>query len=256
MHAWLAQYPAFTSQVIAGDPMGVIEYADVDNLTAEQGRRLLQALQLLAKRNPDFRGRGQYSLRGIVQPALVEDVRALLTDPDTPFGLQMLLPEALRTAPIWDFVSDLITRRLAAGTIEPAKLWYWLLPFDADGGGNRKTREKLTQLLQRDAVLRLRVLRHVLLEKQVGSTLAARFWCLLDRSSGFAATPDEIVALLSELDPTDLADQRWRDLVQLTRHDHENGAAMIRRFSSTASHAQPSSNTTRLDWAAASSIPF
>ena len=122
-----------------------------------------------------------------------------------------------------NFAFHLITRRLAMGTIEPAKLWYWLRPFES-GGDGRKTRERLTRLLEEDATLRLGMLRYVLLVQPGESTPWARYWHLSERSAGFAPTPDDIIALLGELDPTKLDDERWRDLVQLTKHDSDNGA--------------------------------
>lgn len=353
VHAWLVREPALAKQVIAADPMGVVEYGDADNLTADQGRCLLNALQILAKRNPDFCGWGPYSLQGIIQPGLMEDVRALLTDAGTPFGFQTLILEALRTAPsasqlenelhalvldqnaafasrrraaealagmrhaqdwqtivttllaqgdelalrlaievmdevgyryfeddliadlivsfakcesrtigvlsgpedhlpdsridgvlnrlsetvkalgyryqrpgnreLTDFMYRLITRRLVVADIEPGKLWSWLEPFDSDAGGDRKTRERLSQLLQEKAALRLATLRHVLLRELHGGTLRGQCWQLTDRSAGFAPTPGDIIALLGEFDPSNIEDERWRDLVQLTQHDHENG---------------------------------
>jgi hypothetical protein len=354
MHAWLVRDPRFAGQVIAGDPMGVVEYGDAANLTVEQGRHLLQALRALAMRVPDAIGWGAYSLQGAVQPALIGDVRALINDPGTPFGLQKLILEALGTAQItgkleselqtlvlnqsaifasrrraatalsglkhaqdwqtmlgtllkqgdeltlrlaievmdeigyehlddelvanliasfakfhsrtlgvlWgperhlpdariegvldryiesvktiadgnegqvnqevaDFAYHLIARRLALGDVEPTKLWYWLQPLDSDAGGDRKTRANLAHALQENTKLRRGVLRHVLLGDPNAGTPWTQYWHLADRSAGFTPTPDDIVALLADLDPSNIQDERWRDLISLTRHDHESGA--------------------------------
>jgi hypothetical protein len=110
------------------------------------------------------------------------------------------------------------------GTVEHAKLWSWLEPFESSAGSDSKTRAKLDQLLDQDAALRLGVLRYVLLEQPGEGTPWARYCDLADRSAGFAPTPADIITLLSELDPTKLDDERWRDLLQLTRHDADHGA--------------------------------
>lgn len=363
MHAWLAQDPALAAQVFDGDPMGVVEYGDADSLTVEQGRHFLQALQRLALRNPEFRDWSLHSLKGVVQPALVDDVHALLADPGTPFSLQMLILEALQNAPIaaaleselrtlfldpvvafaarrraasalaglehaqdWemllgqlhesgdeltlrlaievmneigyeyvtdqlaanlivsfamresrtigvlagmenhlpdsriddfldryveviraadmpyghqcqrdlaDFAYHFVVRRLGMESIDPLKLWYWIQPFESDTGIDRTTRERLAQLIQDNGALRLGVLRHVLLERTDGGSPYARYCSLTDRSSGFAVTPDDVIELLGRLDPSDVKDERWRDIVRLTQHDHEHGAevrAAARRF--------------------------
>lgn len=96
MHAWLANDPALAAAVIAADPMGVVEYGDADNLTPSQGRVLLEALETLAARYPHFRDWGPYSARGIAQLALLNELRRLIVDTDTPFGLRLLVVEQIK----------------------------------------------------------------------------------------------------------------------------------------------------------------
>lgn len=91
IHAWLARDPALAPTVIAADPMGVIEYGNADDLTVEQARLLLRALEVLATVSPGFRNWGQYSARGIAQTELADDVRRLITAPETPFGVRLLV---------------------------------------------------------------------------------------------------------------------------------------------------------------------
>ena len=100
LHAWLACEPSLAMQVIAADPMGVIEYGDADDISLEQARALISALKRLAADNPNFRDWGEYSVRGIVQAELVSEVRELITDPDTPFGLRLLVLESIKGAKI------------------------------------------------------------------------------------------------------------------------------------------------------------
>lgn len=100
IHAWLARDPALAQAVIAADPMGLIEYGDADDLTIEQARSLLRALEFLAADNPRFRDWGTYSVRGIAQPELVDDARRLITAPETPFGLRLLVLQAIKGAKV------------------------------------------------------------------------------------------------------------------------------------------------------------
>jgi hypothetical protein len=107
LHAWLAHHDkALAPAVIAADPMGVIEYGDADELEPALARLLLEALQELAKQNPRFRDWQSYSLKGVVQPELLIDVRALIIDPKTEFGLRLLLIEAVKGSPIAEALRD------------------------------------------------------------------------------------------------------------------------------------------------------
>lgn len=109
MHAWLAQDPHLSKEVIAADPMGVIEYGDADELTVEQARGLMKALELLAAENPRFRDWGPYSLRGILKPALLDELRRLITSKEISFGLRRLILEAIKgSAVTLELASDLL----------------------------------------------------------------------------------------------------------------------------------------------------
>lgn len=101
LHAWLAHHsPALAPSVISADPMGVVEYGDADELTPNQARLLLASLQRLAQQNPRFHDWQQYSLKSVVQPQLLADVRALINDSSAEFGLRLLLIGAIRDSPI------------------------------------------------------------------------------------------------------------------------------------------------------------
>lgn len=96
IHAWLARDPALAHAVIAADPMGVIEYGDADDLTVDQARSLINALELLAAENPRFCDWGPYAVRGIVRPELIDEIQRLITARQTPFRLRLLVLEAIR----------------------------------------------------------------------------------------------------------------------------------------------------------------
>jgi hypothetical protein len=111
IHAWLAWHsPALASQVIIADPMGVIEYGDADTLYPAQGRALLSALLTLSSENPRFRDWSEYLVGGLVQPALLPEVREVVNDPSVEFGLRLLILQALKGS---DLVSMLHEELLA-----------------------------------------------------------------------------------------------------------------------------------------------
>jgi hypothetical protein len=354
IHAWLARDPALAPAVIATDPMGVIEYGDADDLTVDQARIMLIALERLAAENPYFRAWHRYSARGIARRELRSELRRLITVPDTPFGLRLLVLEAMKGAPValdlaedlrglvldqkadfgnrsaagealvepmagenwlsiidqlqlegshlasqlalelvdaigyelfddqvivdlianyckqdrytlgslWqlerglpdsrlagvldrlavvaatlgskhnrpgnhaltDFAFYLMARIVAFRTIDAARLWAWLEPFDASVGYQSEQRRKLDEILREDEALRRAIQRLVLLEREGNEGVGGRALELRQRSPGLVPRPDDIVALLAVLDQTNLSDERWRDLVLLVGHDREAGS--------------------------------
>ncbi|MGV8564669.1 hypothetical protein [Pseudomonas aeruginosa] len=100
LHAWLALDPALAPAVISADPMGLIEYGDVDNLLPSQARTLLQALKRLADTNPDFRPWRSRIVRGLASPHLIDEIRHLVTTDAEPFGLRLLILESIPHTPI------------------------------------------------------------------------------------------------------------------------------------------------------------
>lgn len=107
LHAWLAHHePALAPAVIDADPMGVIEYGDADELDVGVARLLLRSLEKAAAHDPRFRDWQEYSLKAVVQPALADEVRAIVADPDAELGLRMLLIEAVIGSPIAESLSS------------------------------------------------------------------------------------------------------------------------------------------------------
>jgi hypothetical protein len=115
IHAWLALDPALTKAVIAADPMGLIEYGDADELTPDQARTLISSLELLAQDNPRFRDWGPYALRGFGHPELVEDIRRLISTPETSFGLFLLMLEAIKG----NEIASMLTNDLRKIVLDP-----------------------------------------------------------------------------------------------------------------------------------------
>jgi hypothetical protein len=100
IHAWLALDAAFAPAVIDADPTGLIEYGDPSILLPAHTTRLLKALERIAASDPGLLwNRGDISLGGIAQPAMLDDLRRLITSEGTAFGLRMLVLRALKDAP-------------------------------------------------------------------------------------------------------------------------------------------------------------
>lgn len=117
LHAWLALDPILAPSVIEIDPMGVIEYGDADVLTAGQARMALDALSRVATEDPGFRERGPYRAQGLVRTELLDEVRAAITAPGTPFGVKLLLLQQLERAEI----SADLASELEALLLDPAQ---------------------------------------------------------------------------------------------------------------------------------------
>jgi hypothetical protein len=353
IHAWLARDPALADAVIAEDPMGVIQYGDADNLTAENARALIRALEILAEENPQFRNWGPYSLSGIAQHALLADIQRLIATPGVPYGLRLLILQAIKGSPIapdlagelralvldpkaifasrsaagealadlggqdWssiltqlhkagdnlsvrlaielfddigfghvsdqlivdlatqyalgedrtvgvlyrtenglpdqrlegildglaekvrslgkpnhrpgdygltDFAYALIVRRVGIGNVDARRLWSWLVQFDASVGYQREARQQLDVLLQRETDLRRAIQRQVLLDANDDKNIWQRSWRLSRRSLGLQPDQGDVVALFAYLDPANRQDERWRELLQLVRHEGDEGA--------------------------------
>jgi hypothetical protein len=109
IHSWLAWHSSeLAAPVIAADPMGVVEYGDADRLTPEQGRALFRALQSVSRDNPRFRDWSEYRVGGLIQPALLPEIREILTDPEVEFGLRLLVLQALKGSPLVQDLADIL----------------------------------------------------------------------------------------------------------------------------------------------------
>ncbi|NIA57465.1 hypothetical protein HAV22_27955 [Massilia sp. TW-1] len=354
IHAWLALDPALAPAVIAADPMGVIEYGDADSLGIQNARLLLNALKDLATSNPRFRDWRPYSVKSLVQPGLIDDLRELILSRDAPFGLRLLVIESakgstvalslaneLRTlaldpdmefairsasgealvevdgssnwqatmrslcslndklsvrlaielideigyapfddslivslvvayalqnsrtvgalyrlkvslpiarldslldcytnalkkvgdlhdhhadAELLDFAYHLICRRVADGDVNVFEVWKWLESFEGFAGYDLGARAQLTTHIQHDSAVRLALQRYVLLESSAQQSVHLQLHRLSRTLTSFTPSPEDVVELFKALDPGDHSDERWREVVQLVRHDGDIGA--------------------------------
>lgn len=124
-----------------------------------------------------------------------------------------------------DIGYKLIERRLDAGPVEPAKLWKWLKPFDAEAGYRRDGRSRLHEQLTRDDTLRRAVQKLVLFDEPGSKTVWERAWRLFSRSPGFSPTSEDLILLFNNLRPAG-QDDDLRALLQLIRHSQTEGEAV------------------------------
>lgn len=120
-----------------------------------------------------------------------------------------------------------VARRIALGGVMPEKLWSWLDPFGHRTSYRRDGHADVERLLKLDNELRRGVQRHVLFGPPDDKTLYMRGWELPDRSPGLIATADDVCVHLEAFgaieDPDEATIEQWRDLVQLVKHDGEEG---------------------------------
>lgn len=100
IHAWLSQDHELASNVLSVDPMGVIEYSGIDNLSPNQSNILLDALIKLANDNPNFTGWKSYSTKGLINQKSSARALSLISNKSTPFSLRILLLKAFQDSPL------------------------------------------------------------------------------------------------------------------------------------------------------------
>lgn len=111
VHAWLAGDPLLALDVIATDPMGVVEYGDTDDLSVEQARALLESLFELGDRDPrhyDFDK--AFSLRGIAKTSLSSELEALIVSQSTPFSLRALLLHSVSGSEVANLLAETLEK--------------------------------------------------------------------------------------------------------------------------------------------------
>lgn len=106
------------------------------------------------------------------------------------------------------------------GSVDPLRLWCWIKPFDEENSYRREQGKALADWLKANAPVRQAIQRHVLLDEVSGKDVWQRAWPLHRDALDLYPTQDEIVALLKSMD---LADPRWREVLDLGRTWGEEG---------------------------------
>ena len=96
LHAWLAWHSGdLAPEVIATDPLGVVEYGDADRLSTAEARTMLVALSALASEDPWFSDWRPHRMGGVARRELLPELRDLLTRPGVEFRLRLMVLQAL-----------------------------------------------------------------------------------------------------------------------------------------------------------------
>ncbi|MCG7222228.1 hypothetical protein [Acinetobacter sp. AG3] len=99
LHSWLMDDPALASAIIKKDPIGILEYGDVDSLTTDQAKILLDSIYLLAENNPrfyNFHNKDTYYIRAFATPTLLSLIQKILSQPDIPFSFRVFLVDVIK----------------------------------------------------------------------------------------------------------------------------------------------------------------
>jgi hypothetical protein len=160
LHAWLAVHlPEYAGRLIDGDPYGVVTYGDVAALPALACAHLIRALARLSQTNPWFRSGNWQSpgIGGLARADMIEEYRAVLTDPNAGFGIRSTILEALaRGTPLPAMKDDLtaILKHEASTFAERLYALNALLRFGNDA--KQSIRTTYPQLGTTSSAIRLR----------------------------------------------------------------------------------------------------
>lgn len=93
--------PDFSDAIIDADPFGILIYSDPDSLGLTQRVRLLQALSRLAAADPYFwpEEHAPIAIKALCRSDMAVHLKKILQDPGQPFGIKLLILEALGSAP-------------------------------------------------------------------------------------------------------------------------------------------------------------
>lgn len=104
LHAW---FPKFSPTrlgpgAIDRDPYGVVRYGDGDGLSADQARKLIEALRQLAVFDPWFRNGywASEAIGALSQPSLLDEIKTLIKNESEHVALRCLVLEAVVGRPI------------------------------------------------------------------------------------------------------------------------------------------------------------
>jgi len=111
IHAWLAHDARLAPQVIAADPMGVVEYGDTGDFSEKQARTLLEALYELSDRDPRYYNYNKtHSLKGIATPSLCTEIKNLVTSRSTPLSLRAMLLHSISGSSVATLLSETLEK--------------------------------------------------------------------------------------------------------------------------------------------------
>ncbi|MFT6372462.1 MAG: hypothetical protein ACJAZT_001203 [Gammaproteobacteria bacterium] len=124
---------------------------------------------------------------------------------------------------ISELACDLIYRVIGDSEISVEKLWHWLSTIHPRTQYRSNAEEKLGKLINSRNKLRLDLYKLVLFELRDDRNIWEKRRCLQDSFFALTITEEDIINLLSSLEPANKEDERWRELIQLCYHNGERG---------------------------------
>lgn len=120
IHAWLSYHdPALAAEVIAVDPLGVIEYGDADSFDPPRANALLDALEGASSRGLHIDDLKQQEARCLAAPALLKRVRTIINAPTIDFVQGLVVLEGLKGAATDASLRDDLRRLM----LRPGAIW-------------------------------------------------------------------------------------------------------------------------------------
>lgn len=110
MHAWLIMDHNLAFEVIKSDPIGILEYGDIDNLSVEQAKVLLSSIENLAENNPRFYKRNSYQIRAFTAPVILSQIKDILLNYEISFTFRIFLLESIQSFQLPAYFIELLKK--------------------------------------------------------------------------------------------------------------------------------------------------
>lgn len=120
IHAWLIMEPTLASDVIKSDPIGILEYGDVDNLSIEQAKVLLSSVEKLAENNPRFYKRNSYQIRAFTTPVILSHIKDILLNYEISFTFRIFLLESIQSFQLPAYFIEVLKKLVLETQVEYA----------------------------------------------------------------------------------------------------------------------------------------
>ncbi|WP_427837815.1 NACHT domain-containing protein [Acinetobacter baumannii] len=120
MHAWLIMDHNLAFEVIKSDPIGILEYGDVDNLSVEQAKVLLSSIENLAENNPRFYRRNSYQIRAFTAPVILNQIKDILLNYEISFIFRIFLLESIQSFQLPAYFIEVLKKLVLDTEIEYA----------------------------------------------------------------------------------------------------------------------------------------
>lgn len=120
MHAWLIMDHNLAFEVIKSDPIGILEYGDVDNLSVEQAKVLLSSIENLAENNPRFYKRNSYQIRAFTTPVILSQIKDILLNYEISFTFRIFLLESIQSFQLPAYFIEVLKKLVLEAQVEYA----------------------------------------------------------------------------------------------------------------------------------------